>query len=112
MPVISVPRSLRGKLGDDASDDLVLLLNQAGAETRDNVIELSAEKFERRLTVETAKLDKRITEEMASVRVEMASMRVEMTAHKAEIIKWMFLFWISQLAATSAIVAALFRLLR
>jgi hypothetical protein len=33
-----------------------------------------------------------------------AELRVEMANSKAEIIKWMFLFWIGQTAATAAIV--------
>ncbi len=32
-----------------------------------------------------------------------AELRVEMSAFKAEIIKWMFLFWIGQIAVTTAI---------
>ena len=31
---------------------------------------------------------------------EIAQLRVEMTANKAEMIKWMFLFWIGQVATT------------
>jgi len=33
-----------------------------------------------------------------------AELRTEMANFKAEIIKWMFLFWIGQMAATAAIV--------
>jgi hypothetical protein len=36
-----------------------------------------------------------------------AELRTEMANHKAEIIKWMFLFWIGQMAATAAIVKLL-----
>jgi hypothetical protein len=36
-----------------------------------------------------------------------AELRTEMASHKAEIIKWMFLFWIGQMAATAAIVKLL-----
>jgi hypothetical protein len=36
-----------------------------------------------------------------------AELRVEMSAFKAEIIKWMFLFWIGQTAATAALIKLL-----
>ena len=36
-----------------------------------------------------------------------AEIRTVMANHKAEIIKWMFLFWIGQMAATAAIVKLL-----
>jgi hypothetical protein len=36
-----------------------------------------------------------------------AELRTEMANFKAEIIKWMFLFWIGQMAATAAIVKLL-----
>ena len=36
-----------------------------------------------------------------------AELRTEMANHKAEIIEWMFLFWIGQMAATAAIVKLL-----
>ncbi len=36
-----------------------------------------------------------------------ADLRVEMATHKSEVIKWMFLFWIGQMAATAAIVKLL-----
>jgi paraquat-inducible protein B len=89
MAVITIPRVLREKLGEDGADTLVELLNLANEKVKEDVIELSAEKFERRLTeeiaqlrgefkeeiaqlrsVDLAKLDKRITEEMAQLRGE------------------------------------------
>jgi hypothetical protein len=36
-----------------------------------------------------------------------AELRTEMANHKAEIIKWMFLSWIGQAAATAAIIKLL-----
>ena len=43
----------------------------------------------------------------AEIKTSIAELRTEMANFKAEIIKWMFLFWIGQMAATVAIVKLL-----
>jgi hypothetical protein len=43
----------------------------------------------------------------AEIKTSIAELRTEMDNFKAEIIKWMFLFWIGQMAATAAIVKLL-----
>jgi hypothetical protein len=43
----------------------------------------------------------------AEIKTSIAELRTEMANFKAEIIKWMFLFWIGQMAATAAIVKLL-----
>ena len=43
----------------------------------------------------------------AEIKTSIAELRTEMANFKAEIIKWMFLFWIGQIAATAAIVKLL-----
>ena len=43
-------------------------------------------------------------DDISQLRQEMAKLQVEMKDQKSEIIKWMFLFWIGQTAATLAIV--------
>lgn len=57
-------------------------------------------KLENRITEEVTKLDARITEESSKL-------RADMSAFKAEFIKWMFLFWIGQLAAVTGLLALL-----
>ena len=47
MAVISVPRELREKLGDPATDSLVDLLHQFGAEQRQDLIAVVEERFAR-----------------------------------------------------------------
>ncbi len=123
MSVVTIPKLLREKLGDDATEGLVQFINEATKDARDNVILLAEEKFEKRLTQETSRLEKRITEEVAKLEIriteevakleiriteEASKLRVDMAAFKTEIIKWMFLFWIGQIA----IVAGLFKLLK
>ncbi len=121
MAVISVPKSLREQLGDQGADDLIELLNRALDESRDGTLALAEEKFERRLSEESSKLNQRISEEAnrldqrintvanrldQRITDEVASLRTELLTHaertKADLIRWMFLFWGGQLAAISS----------
>jgi hypothetical protein len=40
----------------------------------------------------------------SEIKTSVAELRAEMSAFKAEIIKWMFLFWIGQIAVMTAII--------
>ena len=102
MAVIAVPRPLREKLGEEATDALVALLNEAGAYNKDSVIEVVEERFERRLSEEIGKLRTELSGEMGKLRVEMHDLR-------ANLIQWMFLFWIGQIGVLTGILFAFFR---
>jgi len=130
MPIVKIPEILRQKLSDNGADALVDLLSEVEKGSRDNAIVLVEEKFERRLSEENAKLDKRITEEIAKLDKRITEIKAELTERiteeiakldkgiteikaelteriietKAEIIKWMFLFWVGQVAVVFAIV--------
>ena len=43
----------------------------------------------------------------AEIKTSAADLRTEMAQFKAEIIKWMFLFWIGQIAVTAALIKLL-----
>jgi Coiled-coil domain-containing protein 90-like len=72
MAVIAVPRLLREKLGEEGTDALVALINEAGENTKQSVIEVAEERFERRLAEELGKLRAEIAEEMSKLRVELS----------------------------------------
>jgi hypothetical protein len=42
----------------------------------------------------------------ADLKIEMSELRTEMAAMKAELMRWMFVFWVGQVAATVGIVFA------
>jgi hypothetical protein len=109
MAVIAVPRPLREKLGEEATDALVALINEAGESNKKSVIEVVEERFERRLTDEIGK----VREEMSKLRVELSGetgkLRVEMHDLRANLIQWMFLFWIGQIGVLTGILFAFFR---
>ena len=124
MAVIAVPRPLREKLGEEGTDALVALINEAGENTKQSVIEVAEERFERRLAEELGKLRAEIAEEMSKLRVELSGetsklraemsgetskLRAEMHDLRANLIQWMFVFWIGQIGVLTGILFAFFR---
>ncbi|MEO0295429.1 MAG: DUF1640 domain-containing protein [candidate division WOR-3 bacterium] len=156
MKIITIPKVLREKLGEDGVDALIELLNASNEKLKIDLIELQTEKYERRLAEETAKIDKRITEEIHKLRSEdiarldkriteesakldkriteeinklrsediarldkriteetarldkriteeTGKLRVEISRSYANIIKWMFIFWVGQISVMTLI---------
>ena len=88
---------------------MVALINEAGENNKKSVIEVVEERFERRLGEEIGK----VREEIGKVRVEvtegMSKIRVEMADLRANLVQWMFLFWIGQIGVLTGILFAFFR---
>lgn len=91
MAGIAIPRPLREKLGDDGADALVAVINEATKNQREDIVAFVEEKFERRLAEEVGKL------------------RQEIAEVKADIIRWMFLFWVGQIGVITGILFAFFK---
>jgi len=91
MPILKVGKPLREKLGNDAVDSLIELINQAQTEQKNGIPQFVEEKFERRLSEEISKLAQSISET------------------KADLIKWMFIFWVGQVAVILGILFAFFK---
>lgn len=102
MPVVSVKKPLREKLGDDGVDALIDLINDAQKETRNNVIEIVEEKFERRLSEELSKINIKISD------IETKLIEKISKSH-SDVIKWMFIFWVGQIGAILGILFAFFK---
>ena len=100
--VATVPSALSARLGPEASRSLVDLLDAEQRDWKEQVLSAAVDRFERRLIEEASKL-----------RVEMSdfgsNLRQEIAKDRFELLKWMFLFWVSQLAAMSAIMSFLLR---
>ena len=75
---------------------------------KEEVLSLASERFERRLSEELAALRVEMAKEFAAVRVEMAR---GFAATRADLLKWSFVFWIGQFAAMSGMMAFLLRTL-
>ncbi|MCG6551089.1 MAG: hypothetical protein L7F77_02080 [Candidatus Magnetominusculus sp. LBB02] len=141
MSVITIPRSIRERLGDEASEAFATLINDVDIGARKDAIAIAEERFERRLVEENSKLrleirteigklndrisfeigklnerisfeignvNERISFEISKVNEriseESGKLRVDIERTGKENIKWMFLFWIGQIAAMAAII--------
>ena len=89
-----VPAPVREKLGDAGSDGLVTMFAE--------VLRLGDERLDRRIAEVSERFDRRLAEENGKLRLEMADL-------KFELLKWNFLFWVGQFAATVAMLSWMLR---
>ena len=131
MDMQHVSGALRDRLGPEGSAGLVDLFHRAKKEWMTDVTAIAAERFDRRLTEETAKMRIEMAQGFAALRQEfahgladvrqelareIAAVRVEMAQGfanlRTELLKWMFLFWVGQFFAMAGLIGALVRALR
>lgn len=101
MEIVAIPRVLRQKWGDDVVDAVIELFNKSNLKLKEDVLFVE-DKFERRLTEEMSKVNQRITEEISKVNEKISE------SH-ANLIKWMFIFWIGQIGVILGILFAFFK---
>ena len=113
MPVTAkLSRRFYETFGDEIANELVNWFNDVDATYRANLREINDINF--------ARFEARLREEIAGVRAELrteianlgAQLRTEMAALRAELIRWMFVFWIGQMATTAGIVFGALALMR
>lgn len=89
MSIITIPKILREKLTDEGANALVEILDKVEDRSQAHTAETVELKFEKRLTEEISRLEKKIE------------------STKTDIIKWMFIFWIGQFASIVGILTAI-----
>ncbi len=104
MGKLSALNVLKEKLGEDGVNALLEVIEGERERTRDHLFRLLEERFARRLAEEIGKLRAEMYEEIGNLRAEMHSM-------KADLIKWMFVFWVSQTLVIIGVIFALMRFL-
>ncbi len=179
MPIITVEKPLKDRLGDEGVDSLIRLINQSQQNQKQDLMVYLEEKYERwlgkeigkvneRLTEETGKVNERLTEEIGKVNErlteeigkvnerlteeigkvnerlteeigkvnehltkeiskvnehlteeiskvndritkEIAGVRTDLADTRADLIKWMFIFWMGQVIALVGILFAFFK---
>lgn len=72
----------------------------------EHVLSIAAERFERRLAGEIAKLRVDLMQEMHA---GFSAIRKEMADQRVELLKWSLLFWIGQFAAFTAVLSFMLR---
>lgn len=91
MAIVTPPKILREKLGDDGVDALVDLVNKANENEKEDIIVLVEEKFEKKLMETKTEL----------------LVKIEQT--KSDLIKWMFVFWVGQTGIIIGIILTLLK---
>jgi len=113
MAVITVPKILREKLTDEGADALVELFNNLEIKSKDNILEVSENKFERRLIEVKKDLEIKISEVKTDLETKIAQVKADLETKIAQseskIIKWMFIFWMGQVFSITAILFAFFK---
>ena len=128
MPILTIEKPLREKLGDEAVDSLINLINKAIAEQKNDVLKFVEEKFERRLSEEIAGLEVRLTEKILRVETGLSDkisqnynelsdkisqnyseLSEKISGTRADMIKWMFIFWVGQVGVILGILFAFFK---
>ena len=92
------------------------MLNNFSENTHNSVIDLAAERFERRLAEEIGKFRSEVAEQNANLRSEtseqIATLRSELFEKiergQTSTIRWMFLFWVGQIGVLVGILFAFF----
>jgi hypothetical protein len=111
---------LRDRLGPEPSQDL----SDAFEEIQDDMLTMTTERFDGRLLAVASELRADIYQTQSDLRQDMARMdaglrvalveglskiRAEMTEMRVDVIRWSFLFWIGQVAATATLLAVMLR---
>jgi hypothetical protein len=122
MPAVELGVSLREKLGADGSSDLV----EAFKVAQDDMLIVATERFEARLARAAAELRGEMASLKSDLRQEIAAgdtalrvalveglsqIRREMSDMRVDVLRWSFLFWLGQVAATATMLAMLLRAL-
>lgn len=105
MAIISVPRPLREKLGDEGADALVEVLNRVAQDSRADTITFVVEKFEDHLSEERVGRTEQHTAQ------EFDRLHQSLSAFEADLIKWMFILSIGNVAIMSGILYTMLKLM-
>ncbi len=89
MSVITIPRPLRERLGDDGVDALIAVINESNLRSRDDLA--------------TKNDISRVELRMESIK---SDLELKIESNKSETLKWMFIFWAGQLVAFFAMLKA------
>lgn len=90
MPVTAkLSKKFYDKLGEEIADELVNWFNAVDATYRADLRELNELNFQRF----DAKLEQRLAELRADIRLEMGDVRTALVALESRLVRWTFLFW-------------------
>jgi hypothetical protein len=116
--IVMLPQVIEQKLKVPERKEVIDFVNEIISDTSDeikkDVIEIAAEKFERRLSSEILNLKMELVERIVNTETKLtekiASMETRMAENKAEIIKWIFIFWIGNVITIIGAIAGILKI--
>jgi hypothetical protein len=96
-----IAKKFRQHLGDDTGGDLVTWLDEMRAEHGRLLARIEASEV--RLIERMDKRFDRIDERFGKVDQDTAGLRVAIADSKADLMKWMFVFWVGAIAALAVV---------
>ncbi len=115
MEPLRVPTALRNKLGPDAALALIEMLHDNARQSVDDAIDRAAERFERRLAEELAKMRVELAHGLASLRQEITegngalrkAFHESLTATHTALLRWSLVCWTGQMVVMVAVLRIL-----
>ena len=101
---LRVPSALRDKLGPDAALALIEMFHDNARQSTDDAIDRAAERFERRLTEELAKMRVELAQGLGDLRKEFHE---SLTATHTALLRWSLVFWTGQMVVMVAVLRIL-----
>jgi hypothetical protein len=105
----SLSLRLREHLGMETSEDLT----QAFEDAKKDMLAAAQDRFEARLSIVASQLREEMHRGNSELRIAMtdgfSKIRQEMADLRVDVLRWSFLFWIGQLAATVSVLAYMLR---
>lgn len=98
-------KNLRRKLGEDAGGDLVTWLEEMRVEHEERLARI--ESMEARLIQRMDDRFARVDERFTKVDERLAGLQVAIADSKAELMKWMLVFWVGAVGAIAALAGVL-----
>ncbi|WP_347274018.1 hypothetical protein [Candidatus Kuenenia sp.] len=117
MAIITIPKILREKLTEEGAEALVEVLDKVEDRSEMHVLQVAEERFEKKveqakselkddinslrseLKDDVGKVDKRLEQVRSELKTDIANAR-------ADLIKWMFIFWMGQVITITGILIA------
>jgi hypothetical protein len=109
MDATRVPLALQERLGPEATAGLVRLFEMAHVQWTSEIMTASVERFERRLVEEIASVRVEVARGEGRVREEIGTLRQEMAVGRFELLKWSFIFGVGQVVAIVGLIGVMLR---
>lgn len=109
MGIVFVPESLRVKLGDEALKELIELINSSIKNAKQEVVEIASKGFENKSIETKSELEKLIIETKSDLQKQIIETQKKISEAETKLLKWLFIFWVTQLAGVFGMVKVLIR---